>query len=125
MGPLLTYAIICVAPAGAFLALEQALKWYVRPDRAVAARPAPPRPTGPSLERLVEDLRRLEAEYRRIERSEQAARAHRMRAVSLAYDDTLCECCRALGLPPPSRCPLSSWDRVQAEVELARHGLTW
>ncbi|MBA2694678.1 MAG: hypothetical protein H0U62_02240, partial [Actinobacteria bacterium] len=79
----------------------------------------------PSLERLVADLRRLEADLRRIESSDLPAKMQRLQAVSLAYDDVLCECCLALGLPEPAQRPFRGVDRLHAELELARHGLTW
>ncbi|MCE0485282.1 hypothetical protein [Ornithinimicrobium sediminis] len=95
-----------------------------RPGDSAQRVPGLPRER-PSLERLVADLHRLEREYRRVECSEPPAKAQRLRAISLAYDDVLCECCLALGLPPPPQRPLSGVDRIQAECELARHGLTW
>lgn len=82
-------------------------------------------PSGPRLERLVDDLRRLEAEYRRVEASDLPAKAARLHALSLAYDDTLRACCRALGLPEPQRPPLGAIARLQTEAVLAQHGLTW
>lgn len=82
-------------------------------------------PVAPSLERLVGDLRRLELEYRRIERSDLPARAARLRAVGLAYDDTLRACCRALQLPAPDPSPLSAVTRLETEVALSQRGLSW
>lgn len=80
---------------------------------------------GPSLRRLVDDLRRIEREYVRVERSDLPARAARLRALNLAYDDTLRACCHALGLPEPSERPLSGIARLCTEAELAQHGLEW
>lgn len=84
-----------------------------------------PAPAEPSVERLVHDLRRLELEFRRIERSDLPARAARLRAVTMAYDDTLRACCRALQLPAPDQPPLSAFARLQTEAALSQHGLSW
>ncbi len=80
---------------------------------------------GPNLQRLVDDLRRIEREYVRVERSDLPARAARLRALNLAYDDTLRACCHALRLPEPSERPLSGVTRLWTEAELAQHGLEW
>lgn len=124
---LLFYLTLCAAPAVAFMGLDRVVRWLSTADR-VSLRPAPavetPRSFGPPLQRIVSDLQRLEGEYIRVELSDAPAKAFRLRAVSLAYDDTLVEACRALELPPPER-PLSAVDRVQAQAELARAGLTW
>ena len=89
------------------------------------ARPVPPADVERSLERLVADLRRLEREYQRIESSNELGRASRLRAVGMAYDDTLRACCRAVGLEAPERSPLSSIHRLQTEAALAQAGVTW
>ncbi len=52
-------------------------------------------------------------------------RAARLRAVTLAYDDTLRACCAALELPQPDRPPLSPIVRLETEAALAQRGLTW
>jgi hypothetical protein len=62
----------------------------------------PPADVERSLERLVADLRRLEREYQRIESSNELGRASRLRAIGMAYDDTLRACCRAWGWRRPS-----------------------
>ncbi|MGB3828286.1 MAG: hypothetical protein WA962_05865 [Ornithinimicrobium sp.] len=77
------------------------------------------------LERLVADLTRLEREFARLENSDAMNKMMRMQSVSLAYDDVLCECCAALGLPAPQSRPLGSVDRMQTECDLVRHGLAW
>lgn len=96
------------------------LRWVVKPG-------PPPRLTRdrPTLERLVADLQRLEEQFRRIDNSDMPAKMQRLQAVSLAYDDVLCECCLALGLPEPGQRPFRGADRMHTELELARHGLTW
>lgn len=124
---LLFYLLLCAVPALAFLGLVRVVEWWSRVDvlpwRRTAAVGAP-RAYGPPLQRIVSDLRRLEQEYLQVERSDVPAKAFRLQAVSLAYDDTLVEACRVLELPPPQR-PLSAVDRVQAQAELARAGLSW
>jgi len=95
-------------------------RYWGRPGR-----PVPPADVERSLERLVADLRRLEQEYRRIESSNELGRASRLRAIGMAYDDTLRACCRTVGLPAPERSPLSSIHRLQTEAALAQAGVTW
>lgn len=87
---------------------------------------APRMSRGPqSIEHLVADLSRLERQFAVLEISDAPNKMMRMQALSLAYDDVLCECCAMLGLPTPSGRPLDSMDRVETECELVRHGLTW
>lgn len=123
MRGLLFYLLLCAAPGLAFVGLARLVEWWSRVDRLPWQR-AVHRAPGPPLQRVALDLRRLEQEYVRVERSDVPAKAFRLKAVSLAYDDTLLEACRILELPAPSA-PLSAVDRVQAQAELARAGLTW
>jgi len=118
---LIGYAAI-LTPAVLLWAALKAVRWW---SNSAAARRAPVAEHGPSLERLVEDLRRIEREYVRVERSDLPARAARLRALNLAYDDTLRACCQALRLPEPSERPLSGVARLRTEAELAQHGLEW
>jgi hypothetical protein len=122
MTVLVMYVGYAVAPAAV-------LYIAVRVTRRLVKRSSSPRrpaaPLGRDLLRLVDDLHRLEHEYSRIERSDSPAKAARLRAVNLAYDDTLRECCLALGLPEPGERPLSGLLRLQTEAELAQHGLVW
>ena len=78
-----------------------------------------------SLERLVADLRRLEEDFRRTERSDSPYQSARLQAITLAYDDTLRLCCRLLELPAPHRPPWSGVVRLEVEAALARAGLDW
>ena len=78
-----------------------------------------------SLELLVADLRRLEDEFRRTESAEVPYLSARLKALSLAYDDTLRACCLLLDLPEPDRPPWTPVTRLQVEAELARAGLDW
>ena len=116
------YAALAVAPAAFFLGLAKALDWWAR-----GGRPARSRPTaaGPPIERLVSDLKRLERDYSRIERSDLPRRAVRLQGVSLAYDDTLCACCTALEIPWSGRPPLDPVQRLEIEATLAQRGLVW
>jgi hypothetical protein len=121
---LVIYGVLIVAPAAAFWVLVKALGWWTN-SSGLRRKAATPPGAAPSLQRLVDDLRRLEREYLRIERSDLPARAARLRALNLAYDDTLRACCHELGLPEPCERPLSGVVRLQTEAELAQHGLVW
>jgi hypothetical protein len=114
------YAVLAATPAAAFWLARVALERYVRGRPVIG-----PAPAGRSLERLVADLRRLEQEHARTTASDMTGRTSRLRAIGLAYDETLQECCRAVGLPEPTRLPLSAVDRLEAEAALAAAGVTW
>ena len=116
----LVYIAIAVIPTATLWAALWIGRWF-----ANWAQSHQPPPTPPDLKRLVNDLHRLEAEYVRIESSDTPAKAARLRAVSLAYDDTLRDCCQALGLPQPTERPLTGLARLETEAELAQHGLVW
>jgi len=116
------YAALAVVPAAFFLGLAKALDWWARGGRQARSRPAA---AGPPIERLVSDLKRLERDYSRIERSDLPRRAVRLQGVSLAYDDTLCACCTALEIPWSGRPPLDPVQRLEIEATLAQRGLVW
>ncbi|MDQ6659167.1 MAG: hypothetical protein M3Z00_13270 [Actinomycetota bacterium] len=78
-----------------------------------------------SLSELTATLHRLRREYDEVERSSLPARAVRLRALGMAYDDTLCGCCSTLGVPAPTGLPLGALDRLEVEATLAKHGLVW
>ena len=121
---LLVYAALVATPAAAFYALRRAAEWSSRPRR----RSAPPTAPGPApdLDRLVQRLRRLDAQSREVQaQTEAPGRGARLRTVGLAYDDTLCACCLALGLPAPGTPPLAATVRLQTEATLAQHGVLW
>jgi hypothetical protein len=82
-------------------------------------------PAEQSLERLVADLRRLEQDFRRTERSDSPYQAARLQALTLAYDDTLRRCCALLEVPAPDRPPWSPFVRLEVEAALAQAGLDW
>jgi hypothetical protein len=116
------YCVLVIMPALIFFLVVRLMRWWT--NLAERRRDAVT-PDRPSLQRLVEDLRRIEKEYLRVERSNLPARAARLRALNLAYDDTLRACCHELGLPEPSERPLSGVVRLQTEAELAQRGLVW
>lgn len=120
MKPYVIYIALCVGPIVVYMLWATASKFVAR----IADRRRSRRATRPDLQHLVSDLRRLERELESLERSELPLRAHRLRAASLAYDDTLCACCTALDLPAPAP-PLTPMARLATETELAQHGLTW
>ena len=119
---LLLYAILTFAPAGSFIAFAKALEWWTRGNGATRSGAEAP---GPEIERLVGDLRRLECDYCRIERSDLPRRAARLQSVSLAYDDILCACCQALEIPWSGRPPFDEVHRLDMEASLAKRGVTW
>lgn len=124
MTVLVGYCVLVATPVFFIWLMVKAIGWTA--NWSVPRRKTPPPPSSPSnLERLVDDLRRLEREYLRVERSDLPARAARLRALNLAYDDTLRACCHELGLPEPHERPLSGVVRLQTEAELAQHGLVW
>jgi hypothetical protein len=119
---ILSYLALAFAPAAFFLALARALDRWSRGGgraRSVAE------PSGPPIERLVGDLRRLGRDYSRIQDSDLPRRAVRLQGVGLAYDDALCACCAALEIPWSGRPPLDPLQRLEIEATLAQHGLTW
>jgi hypothetical protein len=116
------YVVLAFAPAAVFIGAAKALEWWVRWG---GPRNRTPMPTGPPIERLVGDLRRLERDYVRIEESDLPRRASRLQSVSLAYDDTLFACCTALEIPCSGRPPLDAVQRLEVEAALAQRGLTW
>ena len=122
MKGLLPFAALCLLPLALLLGLRKVLA--VLPVRRILRR-RPPEPTGPSLQRLVFDLQRLERDFRRISAANEPGKARRLAAVSLAYDETLRACCLSLGLDEPAPSPLSAIDRLQTEAELSQHGLVW
>ena len=116
------YAALTFVPVLFFLALAKVLDWWSGGGTLLRPRPVAP---GPPIERLVRDLRRLEREYSRIERSDLPRRAVRLQGVSLAYDDALCACCTALEIPWSGRPPLDPVQRLEIEATLAQRGLVW
>lgn len=77
------------------------------------------------VQKIAADLRRLNAYLEELDRSDAPARAERLKAAVLAYDDVLLIACRTLDVPAPERAPLASVERLQTEAALAQHGLVW
>ncbi|MDE9365855.1 hypothetical protein PZ938_09595 [Luteipulveratus sp. YIM 133132] len=129
MSVVVLYLVVCVLPGVTFLVAERCYRAWTGEtpwprSRSTQAPQAPVVPH-PPLERLVADLRRLDAEIARLELSAQPARVRRMEAVALAYDDTLRSCCVALEVPLPSGDRLDAAERLQVEADLAQAGLVW
>ncbi len=119
----LLWVLLSTLPAALFRLTWAALhRWSTGSGWRRQEHPAAER----SLELLVNDLRRLEDEFRRTEAAADVPyRGARLQALSLAYDDTLRLCCRLLDVPEPDRPPWPSVTRLQVEAELARAGLHW
>ena len=123
MWRLVEYAAACVAPAALLIAADKAVRAWSEPHRSHAPGPAP---AARDIARLSTDLTRLYAELDVLRTSQAAARVHRLRATTLAYDDVLESCCTALqvgdGLPPRE---WSSIERLEVEATLEGAGLRW
>lgn len=75
---------------------------------------------------LAMELRRLEAEVRRVEEGDAPHRAMRMRAALAAYDSLLLELCERVGVEAPNGLPpLPSGERLALEAELVAAGHDW
>jgi hypothetical protein len=124
MGTLSTLAAVVAVPVG--IAVIGVAVYDARSRLSAAVRPrGGVRAADRSLERLVADLRRLEREQLDVRRDEPPAAAARLRALSLAYDDTLRDLCRALDLPEPGRPPLTPQARLRTEAALTARGVRW
>ncbi len=119
---IVAYAVLAFVPAVLFLAAAKAFDWWTRAGSRPRSAPGSDRPP---IERLVDDLKRLERDYSRIQSSDLPRQALRLQSVSLAYDDALCACCAALEIPSPARPPLNAMQRLEIGASLARHGLSW
>lgn len=133
---LLTGALV-VLPGAWFIAQGEALRWFLegepprllRPlaDRCSAWRAArrPPVTALPPV-LITLELRRLEAEIRRVEASDAPHRAARLRAVVAAYDQLLLQLCASLGVETNVGLPpLPSGQRLSIEAELVAAGHEW
>ena len=75
---------------------------------------------------LCLELRRLEAEIRRVEEGDAPHRAMRLRAVLAAYDQLLLQLCERLDVPTDVGLPpLHSGERLALEAELVAAGQDW
>ncbi len=104
---LLVIALTPAAIAGALLWLPRQLQRLVNRIRSRLDRPRGGRglrPTGPPLEQIATDLRRLMAEHQAISSSAGvASRANRLIALEGAITDVALDAARALGVEPPLR----------------------
>lgn len=116
----LVLVIVCLLPVAAFWLLSRGFDLLVHYD-GPRARPLDP---AAELTGLADDLRRLGAEHDWLVRADVPGRAARLRAVELAYDDTLRRAAEILRVELPAT-PLVGSTRLQAEAELATHGFTW
>lgn len=105
---LLLYLVIAVAPT---LVFWFALRVLPAAVSAVVERRRRP-PPGPSLERVVADLRRLRREVRG------APQRTRVRQVALvsAYDDVLLQVCGVVGVDAPPLATATGGDRALARL---------
>ena len=120
------YIALAALPGAVFVVGARLLERWSRGDGLLRRRsPQVAGPTGPPIEQLVADLRRLGRDYSRIAESDLPRRQSRLQSVTMAYDDTLCACCTALEIPDPGRPPFDPVQRLQIEAALAQRGLTW
>jgi hypothetical protein len=130
---------LVVLPGAWFIAQGEALRWFLEGE--------PPRILRPGVERLRRlyrrirpprepqqlppvllclELRRIEAEIRRVEQSDAPHRAMRLRAVLAAYDQVLIQLCERLDVPTDvGMPPLHSGERLALEAELVAAGQDW
>lgn len=82
-------------------------------------------PPAPRLDHLAADLHRLARQLGEVERSDAPAKAARLRATAIAYDDVLLRACRTLEIESPGHTPLDPLERLETEAALAQQGLVW
>ena len=133
---LLTGALV-VLPGAWFVAQGELLKWLGEGEPPRLLRPAVDRARAwrdrrrpPAVELppvlITLELRRLEAEIRRVEESDAPHRAARLRAVVAAYDQLLLQLCESLGVETDVGLPpLPSGERLAIEAELVAAGHEW
>lgn len=102
--------------AGRAFVVAIGVRPVVRPDPAVE-----------TVNRLCADLHRLDMEIARLLVSDCRTPAlyHRLRSASLAYDATLRDACRVLGVDVSGAPPFDGPVRIEAEASLAATGLSW
>ena len=118
-------AVLSLAPVGCLVLIGKALDRLV----FVSNRPNWPRRRGkrstqPDIAKLARDLRRLSADHDELTADGVVGQALRMRAVQVAYDETLRDACRALDVDLPAD-QIDAVSRIQIEADLATRGLTW
>jgi hypothetical protein len=119
----ITFAVLCAVPAAVFQRYGRVFTRWTGTSRNRERSAAARREAG-RREQYGKDLRRLAADHARVLAADVPAKAARLRALELAYDDTLVHACRALELEAPPT-PFDAITRVQVEADLVTHGLTW
>jgi hypothetical protein len=130
---------LVMLPGAWFVAQGEALRWFLEGEPPRVLRPAvnrlrrayrrvrprkEPQQLPPVL--LCLELRRIEAEIRRVEESDAPHRAMRLRAVLAAYDQLLIQLCERLDVPTDVGLPpLHSGERLALEAELVAAGQDW
>ena len=131
--------LFVVLPSVCFILLLECVRWagggatprLLRPlagpvarGWALVRRRRAPEPLPSVL--IAMELRRLEAEVRRVEEGDAPHRAMRMRAALAAYDSLLLELCERVGVEAPIGLPpLPSGERLALEAELVAAGHDW
>ena len=133
----LTLGVLVALPGAWFVAQGEVLRWLGDGDPPRVLRPLATRVTAwrdrrrpPSTELppvlITLELRRFEAEIRRVEASDAPHRAARLRAVLAAYDQLLLQLCESLGVETHVGLPpLPSGQRLALEAELVAAGHEW
>jgi hypothetical protein len=113
---------LCAIPAVVFVGFERSLTWFCNYNgRSSRAEPDPEA----VLDDCRQSLRRLSREHAMVLVAEHLpAKVSRLRALELAYDDTLARACRALQIED-STSPIRGAARAQTEAELMVRGFTW
>lgn len=105
---------------GAVLGVGRLWQWRSAHIRAAV-------PTGPPIQRIAADVRRLQRQRRELLAGGSApGRRVRIRALDAAYLDALRAACRALDVDPPGvgeMAPGSAPEMVRVESELLARGL--
>ncbi|MFN2560644.1 MAG: hypothetical protein ABR571_05035 [Jatrophihabitans sp.] len=117
----IAFAALCAVPAAVF---QAGVGRFTRRTGSSPGRAPTAPPENDAHERYRRDLRRLAADHDRVLVADVPAKAARLRALELAYDDTLVHACRALEVDAPPA-PFDAITRVQVEADLVTHGLTW
>lgn len=122
---IVTFVLVCLAPAAFFLLFSRAFDRFTGATERVPARFR--RRAAAPADRSVDyarELRRLGTEHARLIDLDVPGKLARLRAIDLAYDDTLRRACQALDLQVPGL-PMDPVDRLHTEAELVVHGVIW